>query len=242
MPTRERRRDAPGADPLARRVLEESADRVAPRLIGCRLVRELEGVRLVGVIVETEAYLGERDRAAHAFGGRRTPRNESMYGPAGTAYVYFTYGMHHCFNVVCAGVGIPQAVLVRAVVPAEGLEAMRARRFRGAADRALCSGPGKLCQAMAIDRALDGADLCVRGPVYLMPPAPGWTRGRVVRDRRIGLGDVGAWGTRRLRWLVAASEFVSVGVRRRPGEIAKRKGPARRRRARDAGGDGGSDA
>lgn len=206
-------------------MLMAGADDVAPRLIGFRLVRVVGGLVLSGEIVETEAYLGARDRASHARGGRRTPRNESMYARAGTAYVYFTYGMHHCFNVVCAGEGDPQAVLVRALAPLTGLDAMREARGGVSAARDLCSGPGKLCQALQINRTLDGCDLCMPGPLYLAGPEPGATAPRVRRDRRVGLGDVGAWGTRRLRWFVTGSPWVSV---KGAGETGKPGGPARR--------------
>src|SRR5690606_26066686 len=105
---------------------------LARRLLGCRLVRVLDdGVRLTGVIVETEAYCGAADLASHAVGGRRTARNEAMYAKAGTSYVYFTYGMHFCFNVVCGEVDVPLAVLVRALEPVEGIGEMKRRRAAG---------------------------------------------------------------------------------------------------------------
>ena len=186
---------------------------LAQDLLGVVLVRVLDsGERLSGVIVETEAYLGVKDRAAHAFGGRRTARNESMYGQPGTAYVYFTYGMHHCVNVVCGGVDEPVAVLIRALEPREGLEAMAANRGRVRAPVvSLCSGPGKLCQAMAIDRELDGVDLPSDGRLFLEAGADGPINARAVRcGPRIGLGDVGVWASRRLRWWVGDSAHVSV--------------------------------
>lgn len=200
-------------EPLARDALRGGAAEVAPGLIGCRVVRVVDGRRLSGTIIETEAYVGVHDRASHAFGGRRTARNESMYAAAGAAYVYFTYGMHHCFNVVCGEEGDPQAVLVRAILPQEGLEFMRARRRAGAADRDLCSGPGKLCQAMGIDRTLNAVDLCSDPGLFLAAQPPGWRAARVVRCARIGLGDVGGWKDRRLRWLIAGSPFVSAAPR-----------------------------
>lgn len=181
---------------------------LAPRLLGCTLVRILPGgERLAGVIVETEAYVGVRDRASHAFGGRRTPRNESMYGEPGTSYVYFTYGMHHCVNVVCSRRDDPQAVLVRALEPVEGVDLIRRRRG-GKGPQACCNGPGKLCEALAIDRSLDGLDL-VAGECL-------WIEDR--RDTppmsvaaRVGIGDKGVWTRRRLRWLVRGHPHVSVG-------------------------------
>ena len=131
---------------------------VARGLLGQRLVRVLGGERASGLIVEVEAYVGEEDRASHARSGR-TARNSAMYGPAGHAYVYFIYGMHHCLNVVTERDGFPAAVLIRALEPVEGVDAMRPRRSgRDGVD--LTSGPARLCQALEIDRSLDGADLC----------------------------------------------------------------------------------
>ncbi|MCG8511685.1 MAG: DNA-3-methyladenine glycosylase, partial [Rhodospirillales bacterium] len=113
---------------LPRTFYQRDAETVAIALLGQRLVRMVDGRRLTAMIVETEAYLGIPDRAAHTFGGRRTVRNASMWGEAGYAYVYFTYGMHHCLNVVAAGPEQPVAALIRAVEPVEGVEAMFVRR------------------------------------------------------------------------------------------------------------------
>lgn len=131
---------------------------VARELLGQRLVRLLEGKRLSGYIVEVEAYIGEEDQASHAHPGR-TARNATMYGPAGHAYVYLIYGMHHCLNIVTDREGYPAAILIRALEPVEGIEEMRARRGNRPLTQ-LTSGPARLCQALAIDRRLDGADMC----------------------------------------------------------------------------------
>jgi DNA-3-methyladenine glycosylase len=131
---------------------------VARELLGRRLVRLLDGDRLSGRIVEVEAYVGEDDQASHARFGR-TQRNAAMYGPPGRAYVYLVYGVHHCLNVVTGREGYPAAVLIRALEPLEGIEGMRARRG-GRSDLLLTSGPGRLCQALAIARRFDGVDLC----------------------------------------------------------------------------------
>ena len=132
--------------------------RIARELLGKLLVVGDAGEKLSGMIVETEAYLGVEDRAAHSYGGRRTPRNEVMYGAAGHAYVFFVYGMYNQFNVVCGPEGHPHAILIRAVEPVQGIERMRLRRGE-MKDRNLTSGPGKLCIAMGIDRRLNGEDL-----------------------------------------------------------------------------------
>lgn len=138
---------------------------VARQLLGQRLVRVMDGERLSGLIVETEAYIGEEDRACHASRGR-TPRTEVMYGPPGRAYVYFIYGMYHCFNVVTDRVGFPAAVLIRGIRPQEGVEYMRRHRaFRP--EEELTNGPGKLCQALAIDRSFNGLDLCQNDLLFI---------------------------------------------------------------------------
>lgn len=148
---------------------------VAPDLLGKLLVR---GER-AGRIVEVEAYAGALDPASHAYRGR-TARNATMFGPPGRLYVYFTYGMHFCANVVCGGEGEASAVLLRGLTAIGGLAAMRVARGPGARfDRDLCSGPAKLCQAFGLDRRFDGADL-VTGDLGVViaddgtrpPPAP----------------------------------------------------------------------
>jgi len=225
MPERRGARDGedisttPGAR-LPRAWLARDAATVARELLGQRLVRVLpDGRRLAGVIVETEAYLGPVDRASHAFGGRRTGRNEAMYARAGTAYVYFTYGMHPCVNVVCAEEGDPQAVLIRALRACEGLGAMVAlRRGPGRAvpvDTDLCRGPARLCRAMAIDRALNGSDL-VEGRALWLERGDRVADQLVARSARVGVEYAGAWASRRLRWYVEGDASVSRGRPARP--------------------------
>jgi DNA-3-methyladenine glycosylase len=191
---------------------------LARRLLGQRLVRILDdGTRLAGTIVETEAYLGVKDRAAHSFGGRRTPRTEPMYGPPGTAYVYFTYGMHWCLNAVCGREGQPTAVLIRALAPTEGPDAMR--RLRGlAADRpltTLCSGPARLCQALDINGVMSGRDLVTDPGLFVER-----VRRRVIgsarlgNSPRIGVGYAGRWAAAPLRWFIRDDPNVSPGRNR----------------------------
>jgi DNA-3-methyladenine glycosylase len=144
--------------------------RVARELLGQRLVRVLDGERLSGRIVETEAYIGEADLACHAARGL-TPRTAVMFGPPGHAYVYFIYGMHHCLNVVTEHEGFAAAVLIRALEPLEGLAAMRSHRGNRA-DGQLANGPGKLCQALQITRELNGVDLVTSNVLYLETDDP----------------------------------------------------------------------
>jgi DNA-3-methyladenine glycosylase len=155
---------------------------VARALLGKELVRCYRGERLSGIVSEVEAYFGERDSASHAFRGL-TPRNAVMFGPAAHAYVYFVYGMHHCLNVVTGVEGRASAVLIRALQPVEGVATMRRLREgrTGVAD-----GPGKLCQALAIDRSQNGIDLTLGEALwiepYLDPP-----RTAIGKSPRIGI-------------------------------------------------------
>jgi len=145
---------SPGARPLRRAFFARPSTEVAPQLLNKVLVCGRRAVR----IVEVEAYEGERDPASHAYRGP-TARNATMFGPPARLYVYFTYGMHWCANVVCGETGEATAVLLRAGAPLRGVGAMRADRPGARRDRDLCSGPAKLCQALGIDRARDGANL-----------------------------------------------------------------------------------
>lgn len=137
---------------------------VARSLLGKKLVRQINGSELSGMIAETEAYCGQADSACHAHRGK-TKRNAVMFGEPGHAYVYFTYGMHYMLNLVTEEAGNPCAVLIRAVVPISGMVEMEARRKRKGAD--LANGPAKLCQAFSIDKALDGWDLTCGNELWI---------------------------------------------------------------------------
>jgi DNA-3-methyladenine glycosylase len=154
---------------------------VARDLIGKVLVHERRGVRTSGVIVEVEAYIGESDPACHAAPGP-TKRNEPLYGPPGFAYVYLNYGVHWLVNAVTEAEGSPAAVLIRALEPLDGLDAMRRRRKRRVSDHDLCRGPGNLTTAMGIARAQNREDLC-GGRLY-------------IEDRGLSQPEEISWGTR----------------------------------------------
>jgi DNA-3-methyladenine glycosylase len=154
--------------PLCKAFFERSAELVARELLGAQLTSSLGPLRLRGSITETEAYLGRDDPASHAYGGRRHAGNASLYGPPGTWYVYRSYGIHWCANLVCGKPGPGGAVLLRGLLPLEGVSLMRRRR-RGVADRDLTNGPGKLCQALGITLELDGAAMW-RSPVLVAEP------------------------------------------------------------------------
>ncbi len=183
---------------------------LARRLLGQRLVRVADGVRAAGTIVEVEAYLGAADRAAHTFGGRRTSRNESMYGAAGHAYVYFTYGMHHCMNVVCGRIGEGVAVLIRALEPTEGVDLMFDRRAAARRETDLCSGPARLAQALRIDRTDDGRDLRTDPSLFIEQlRSRGLPDARIAVSARIGVAYAGSWSARPLRFFVEGNPHVS---------------------------------
>jgi DNA-3-methyladenine glycosylase len=177
---------------------------VARDCIGKHLVHDTTEGLVVGRIVEAEAYRGPEDRAAHSFGGRRTARTEVMFGPPGFAYVFFVYGLHFQVNLVTTAPGMPHAVLLRAVEPVVGAELMSLRRGISASRRELTNGPGKLCQAFAIDRSANGADL-TRPPLFLSDgPAC-----RVARSTRVGIDYAGLWAARPWRFYDPASAYVS---------------------------------
>jgi DNA-3-methyladenine glycosylase len=195
--------------PLPRSFYRRPAEAVARDLLGRYLVHELDGERLALRLVEAEAYLGAPDRASHAWAGRRTPRNESLYLPGGHAYVYFIYGMHYCLNAVTGEAGVGSAVLLRAGEPVAGEERMRENRRLTAKVRPsdLAGGPGKICQALAIGRELDGV-LLDRPPLYI-------ARGEMVAQEeivsspRIGVdyaGEAAGWP---LRFSVRGNPHVS---------------------------------
>lgn len=180
-------------------------EKVAQELLGTIMVSTIGGTRTGGRIVETEAYLGRDDPASHGYQLRRHARNEALYGPPGTWYVYLSYGMHWCANLVCQVDGIGAAILVRALEPVEGVERMRKRRG-GVPDRLLASGPGKLCQALGVTRSLDGS-LMPDSAVTVM------SGGLAVEERvhvtpRIGITKAADWP---LRFTVEGSMWVSKG-------------------------------
>jgi DNA-3-methyladenine glycosylase len=171
---------------LTRSFYQRPVLQVARELLGMRLVRKLGDSRLGGMIIEAEAYDGEADLACHARSGR-THRNEVMYGPAGRAYVYFTYGMHWMLNCVTGVVGYPAAVLLRAIDPEEGLEQIAARRA-GVLREHWTDGPAKLTQALAIDRRFNGIDLCDPAGELMIEQAVLIPDAFVRTSPRVGLG------------------------------------------------------
>ncbi|HWZ89746.1 MAG TPA: DNA-3-methyladenine glycosylase [Polyangiaceae bacterium] len=196
----------PGLDltPLPRAFYARPVLNVARACIGKLLVHRTSEGLVVGRIVETEAYRGPEDRAAHSFGGRRTARTEVMFGPPGHAYVFFVYGMHYQFNVVTTREGDPHAVLIRAAEPLVGVELMARRRQLPEGNRDLSNGPGKLCQAFAIGKAEYGADLC-GSRLFLAQGPPS----KIEASARIGVQYAEDWAKKPWRFFDPKSRYVS---------------------------------
>ncbi|MFN2388545.1 MAG: DNA-3-methyladenine glycosylase [Actinomycetota bacterium] len=178
----------PGTGRLTKAFYARDALTVARDLIGCVLVHDHPDGRAAVRLVETEAYRGPLDPGSHGFRGP-TPRTRTMYGPPGRLYVYFTYGMHWCANIVCAEDGRCEAVLLRAGEPIAGTELMRSRRGRVAGDRALASGPARLAQALGLGKEHDGASLLRGGSLWCARDAltGSFRAGPVAQTTRIGL-------------------------------------------------------
>src|SRR5512133_3300801 len=171
-------------------------------LLGTRLVRQIEGRRVAaGYIIETEAYAGESDLACHARAGR-TARTEVMYGPPGRAYIYFIYGMHWMLNVVAEPAGEPSAVLIRAILPSEGRGFIAARRQK-ARPRDWTNGPARLCQALAIDAKLNGADLTDPAGELIIETGQPVPESSIISGPRVGIDNVPEpWRSQPWRFLI----------------------------------------
>jgi DNA-3-methyladenine glycosylase len=182
---------------------------VAEQLLGKRLVRKLPGGdRLAGRIVEVEAYLGLDDAAAHTFQGRRTSRNESMYGEAGFSYVYFIYGIHHCLNIVTALREVPEAVLIRALEPVEGFNFLKTRTRQPLPTKWL-NGPGKLCFALNVTREHNGIPLFKPDAPLSIEDDISYSQAEILRSPRVGIdyaGDAAEWP---LRFGVRGNSYLS---------------------------------
>ncbi|NLJ96497.1 MAG: DNA-3-methyladenine glycosylase [Clostridiales bacterium] len=189
---------------------------VAKDLLGKLLVHKINGHEIITKIVETEAYMGVIDKAAHSYGGRRTPRVEVMYGGPGFAYVYLIYGMYNCFNIVTNEEAVPQAVLIRGVEPIEGIDIMTQNRYNKPYDllsknqvRGISNGPGKLCKALAIDRSLNGLDMCGNKLYVLEGVDEGFD---IVAAKRIGIDYAEEAKDYLWRFYIKDNNYVSVKV------------------------------
>lgn len=190
---------------MPRSFYERETEIVAREMLGTVLECDTGEGRASGIIVETEAYLGEHDLACHAAAGR-TARTEPLYGPPGTSYVYFIYGMYWCFNAVTRAEGSPSAVLVRALEPLDGIALMHKRRRRIRSDLDLANGPGKLCTALGLTGSTSGKSL-QRKPLIIREGEPVLNES-VEITTRIGITRSADWP---LRWIVKGNRFVSRG-------------------------------
>jgi DNA-3-methyladenine glycosylase len=182
---------------------------VARELLGKFLVHESREGTTSGRIVETEAYLGPEDQAAHSSGGRRTPRNEVMYGKKGHAYVYFIYGLYYCFNITAGNVPEkPEAVLIRALEPEVGEELMAKRRGQQVKVANLTNGPSKLCMAMGISKAQNKSDLTA--PPFYVNDSTLISQDDIVETTRVGVDYSGEWKNKLWRFYIRNNRFVSV--------------------------------
>lgn len=180
---------------------------IATQLLGKLLVvQDTKGKRVSGMIVETEAYLGEIDRAAHSYGGRRTARNEVTFNEGGHVYVFFIYGMYHQLNIVTGPADVPHVVLIRALEPIEGTEIMRERRGP-MKDKNLTSGPGKLCIAMGITREFNGENVA-GGRVWVEHYRNVWP-GDISKGKRVGIDYAGEDAERPWRFWMTGNHYVS---------------------------------
>lgn len=182
--------------------------RVARDLLGKMLVTRFAGKTTTGMITETEAYLGAADKACHAWGWRRTPRNEMMYERGGVAYIYLCYGIHHLFNVVTHRQGEPHAVLVRAVEPVEGLPLMLRRRRKEKVSLALTCGPGALSQALGLHTRFNGTSLLSES-IFIHDAGQKVPQTAIGVTTRIGVESAGADGLLPLRFYLKGSPWVS---------------------------------
>lgn len=197
--------------PLDRSFYRRPVLLVARDCIGKVMVHDSPEGLTAGRIVETEAYRGPSDLAAHSAGGRRTLRTEVMFGPAGMVYMFLLYGMHWAFNVVAGEEGEPHAVLVRALEPIVGLELMSKRRGLAPGRVELTNGPGKLCAALGLDRSAYGKDLC--GSELYFADGERGRRAPIGRSPRINVDYAGAWAQKRWRFYERGNRYVSVSPR-----------------------------
>lgn len=195
---------------LKRSFYQRDTITVSKDLLGKILAHESNQGLTAGRVVETEAYRGPEDQAAHSSGGRRTARNEVMFGQKGRAYVYFIYGLYYCFNVTVGDVpGKPEAVLIRALEPVAGQKIMAKRRnLTKGKVIGLTNGPSKLCMAMGISKLQNKMDLC--SPPLYIEDAPSVSEDDIVEATRVGVDYAGAWKNKSWRFYMKGNDFVSV--------------------------------
>jgi len=188
--------------------LNEDVVSLAKDLLGKVLFTNINGQVSAGIIVETEAYFGIKDKASHAYGGRRTNRTETMYAEGGIAYVYLCYGMHHLFNVVSSGIDDPHAVLIRAIEPLVGIEFMEERRNMGHTKPAISSGPGSAAKALGIDRTFNAKDL-TGDEIWIEDHEISFTDEQILASPRVGIAYAKEHALLPWRFFVKGNKYVS---------------------------------
>ncbi|WP_316829455.1 DNA-3-methyladenine glycosylase [Pedobacter aquatilis] len=188
--------------------LNEDVVALAKDLLGKVLFTQIDGQVTAGIIVETEAYFGVKDKASHAYGGRRTARTETMYSEGGVAYVYLCYGMHHLFNVVSSVKDEPHAVLIRAIEPLIGVALMEERRNMSVSKAAISSGPGSAAKALGIDRSFNAKDLS-GSEIWIEDHQLSCADGQIVAAPRVGIAYAEEHALLPWRFFVSGNKYVS---------------------------------
>ena len=187
---------------------QNDAVTAAKDLLGKIIVREINGQKIMTKIVDTEAYMGAEDKASHAYNNKKTKRTKTMFGKGGLAYIYLIYGMYHCFNVVTAVKDDPHAVLIRAVEPVDGLELIKKNRnIKSSNIEDLTNGPGKLSQALKIDKSLDGCDLVKSNKLYLLDQEN--NDFKVVAAPRVNIDYAEEYKDKLWRFYIRGNKFIS---------------------------------
>lgn len=181
---------------------------IAKELLGQVVVTNLKGLVTSGRIVETEAYIGLTDRASHSYGGKRTPRSEHMYARAATSYVYICYGIHQMLNIVTNAPGIPDAILIRAIEPLDGIDTMLLRRGKGKADATLTKGPGNVAKALGINKSHSGIDL-LGDTIFILSTNHSISERDICCSQRIGVEYAGADALLPFRFYEKGNKYVS---------------------------------
>lgn len=186
----------------------EDVVKIAEDLLGKILITKFDGVTTSGKIVETEAYIGLTDKASHSFGGKRTSRNEHMYAAPGIAYVYICYGMHHLFNVVSNKTNVPNAILIRAVEPLEGIDIMLQRTGKLKPDNTLTKGPGNVGKALGISKEHSGLNL-MGNKIFIVDAGINFDENEIGTSKRIGIESAGSAAAYPYRFYVRGNKYVS---------------------------------
>lgn len=181
---------------------------IARELIGKDIYSNIGGQLCAGTIIETEAYCGPSDRGSHAFDNRRTPRNDMMFQAGGLVYMYICYGIHNMLNIVSGTEGLSRAILIRALQPHTGIDAMRERRSIFNKDQRLCQGPGALAQAMGLNKVHNGADL-QKDVIWIMDAGTRYSEADIMASARVGMNFEGPYKTIPWRFYLKGNQYVS---------------------------------